>query len=369
MSQTDSIARPPDVTIPPAIINHIVKAAIAALIAGWLLWLSYAVMFVDERDPDPGLQYGVAAVSLVIAIVAGLACSRNVHALFVRPVFILTPEGFRLDNWCGVGFRGIFLPYYRRRQHVIRWEDFVQSLHYSHRINYVTVAEELRLTTRAHGAIAFGRDVFKPSVRKIQRTLLDYIDELVRAPLRAAGRLVEFQRRRWSEPVVLRGAGVPLWLVGGSWALTLGLGVACFTDLPSDWIGPAIVISAVVAIMITWWWREAARCRHVALSADGLSVGRDETKCRLITWNDIRFVRPHMRDNSSSGKGAFIQEVEVRLDNGETVMIQGWEQADFSLLMAYLEPPLDLLPEAWSLIAQGHSAEAAARAVGMPPRN
>jgi hypothetical protein len=370
MSPTNSPSGPPVIAIPPAVITHVVKAVVFAIPAGSLGWLAYQVAFVDQTPAGSSSEYGLAAVFAAIAVLLALVAIRNVRALFARPEMILTPDGFRLSTWRGVGFLGLFLPHYRMRQHVVAWEDFVQSLNYTHKINGITVEQELRITTRDPGLIAFGWDVFKPNVQRIQRTLLDYIDERFRAPRRAEGRLPEFQRRRWAEPLVLHGDNVPAWLVLALWALTGAFVLAAdLGEFAKDWVVVGAFVCGFVAFMLTQHWRRARCCRHVVLGPDGFSVGFDAAKCRVIPWEEIRFVRAHTNANARNDKAASIERVEVRLADGQAVMIEGWNQKDFQRLVDHLEPPLDRLPDVWAQLAQGKGPEAAAQAAGLLARS
>ncbi|MFI5335298.1 MAG: hypothetical protein ACHQ5A_00835 [Opitutales bacterium] len=366
----DSSAVLPVIVIPPAFLTHLVKAVLCAVPAVSMGWLVYQLAFVDAPLSDPLAQYGLEAGFAAVAIMLALVAIRNVRALFVRPELVLTPEGFRLTSWRGTGFLGIFLPHYRMKQHVVPWDDFASSLFYSHSVNGITMEEELRLTTRTQGLLAFGWDVFHPSVKKIQRTLLDYVDERLRAPLRTAGRLAEFQHRRWAEPLVLPGGNLSVWLVVGCWALAAALGLAAwYQEFSHDWVAICALAGVIVSFAVTKHWRNAARCRHVALGADGLAVGAEAVRCPLIPWESIRFVRAHTRHNVRNDKDANIERVEVRLADGKAVMIEGREQADLRRLAAYLEPPLDQLPEVWNQMAQGLAPEAAACAAGLLPRS
>lgn len=200
--------------------------------------------------------------------------------------------------------------------------------------------------------------------------MLDYVDERFRTPKRAEGRLPEFQRRRWAEPLVLRGDNLPAWLVIASWALTAGFVVAVnLHGFANDWTVIGAIVCGIIAFLFTQHWLKAGRCRHVALGSDGFSVGPDAARCRTIPWGEIRFVRAHTRHNVRSDKGGNIERVEVRLGNGQAVMIEGWNQKDFHRLVAFLEPPLDRLATVWAQLAQGKSPEAAAQAAGLLARS
>jgi hypothetical protein len=370
MTQPLSSSLPPVIAIPPAAVTHVVKAVLGAIPAGALGWAAYLVAASGTDIPDAATKYGLCAGIVAVALLIFLVTVRNMRALFVKPEMILTPDGFRVSSWRGVGFLGIFLPYYRMKQHVVPWEDFVESVKYTHKVNGITMDQELRLTIKGVGLIAFGWDVFKPSVEKMQRTILDYIDERFRAPKRAEGRLAEFQRKRWMEPLVIRGDNVPLWLVLAFWALTAGFAVAVYRDgAAHDWVGFCAVCSLIIAFMLTQHWRKAERCRHVALTADGLSVGPNAMKCRVVPWDDIRFVRAHTNANARNSKIGNIERLEVRLGNGQAVMIEGWNQKDYQRLVAFLEPPLNGLSDAWAQLAQGKSAESAAQAAGLQARS
>lgn len=370
MTQPYSSSVPPVIAIPPAAVTHVVKAVLSAAPAGALGWAAYQWIAAQPGIPDAATKYGLFAGFVVLAVLIAFVTARNVRALFVKPELILTPDGFRVTSWRGVGFLGIFLPYYRMKQHVVGWEDFVESLHYTHKVNGIAMDQELRLTVKGVGLIAFGWDVFKPSVARIQRTMLDYIDERFRAPKRAEGRLAEFQRKRWTEPLVMHGDNVPFWLAPAFWALTAGFAVAAYRGgFANDWVGFCAVGSLIIALMLTQHWRKAERCRHVALSADGFTVGASAVKCRLIPWEEIRFVRSHTNANARNSKNQNIQRLEVRLASGQAVMIEGWKQQEFKRLLAYLEPPLSGLSEAWAQLAQGKSPETAAQAAGLQARS
>src|SRR5258708_412109 len=191
----------PASSVRPAVLNHVVKGLLQFGLATLLGFLAVQFGFLDERMQDRGAQVGFAAGFGAVALGFALAGCRNIHVLVHPPSLLLSPEGLRLRCWRGTGLTGFFLPYYRMREHWIPWADFGQTQTFTHRVNGIPIEEELRIQTK-QGLVAFGRDVFSPNVARIQRSILDYIDEVFRGAKRAEARLADLQRLRWQQPLL-----------------------------------------------------------------------------------------------------------------------------------------------------------------------
>jgi hypothetical protein len=358
----------PVISVPPAVRTHVVKGLLAGATAILLGLLSYALASNQETEANSESVLLIAGLFVIPAVLLALVTVRNVRALFVRPSLVLTPDGFQLTSWNGVSFTGMFLPHYQMTTRVIAWEDLRQTLVFSRSVNLITMVQELRLTT-SQGLLVFGWDVFRPSVTTLQRMLLDYLDELQRAPLRPGARLGEFQRRRWVTPLELPGGKQPAWLAGLCW-----LGVAVFLAIgfirgwEGDWPGFMAFVSAFGGFSLTRSQYKAGLARHLVLGTGGLAVGASAAKCEVIPWDRIRFARPHTREDSSRGATAAIDRVEIRLDDGRAVMVDGRADHEYRRLLALLEPDLKALPAVWERLARGEAIEAAVAAEGLQAR-
>jgi hypothetical protein len=361
---------PPVISIRPALISHVAKAALSGVPAVAIGWFSYQLAFVDQPTMEPAARFGLAAGLGLLALLFAFAVARNVRAMVVRPEMFLTPDGFRVVSW-ELSLTDVLRPYYRLIERTVAWGDLVETLVYTRTVNGVTMAQELRVTTKSLGKFAFGRDVFAPSVPRIQRTMLDYIDECFRAPRRAAARLAEFQRRRWAVPLVLPGSKLSLGWIVGAWVLVVGLGYfATFVEYGQehDWAGFLAFVALVVAGAVTRNWWRASRSRHLELGPNGLAVGPEAARSRAIPWDQIRFVRAHVT-HATHGPNSAVDRVEVRLGDGKAVMIDARNQGEYQRILAYLEPPLDNMAEVWAQLDRGVGPEAAAQAGGLMARD
>lgn len=242
------------------------------------------------------------------------------------------------------------------------------SLVFSRSVNLITMVQELRLTTR-QGLIVFGWDVFRPSVQTLQRMLLDYAGELKRAPLRARARLGEFQGKRWKSPLALPAANPPRWPEWCCWAAAaVFAGFGYVRDWEPDWLGFAAFVSVFFGWRLSRANSRAGRSQHLVLGPDGLTVGSSAANCQVLPWDQIRFVRPHTLQDALTETAGAIDRLEIRLSDGQAVMIEGRGQNEFNHLLALLEPDLNTLAAAWERLAQGESLETAAGAEGLAGR-
>ena len=358
-------------SVRPAVINHVFKSLIDLTAAAFLGYLAMQFGFFDERMKEQGVQLGFAAGFGSVALLLAFAGARNVHALFRPPALELSFGGIGLRSWRGVGFAGFFLPYYRMREHFIAWADFNQVETFTYRVNGIPTQQELRIHTK-QGLVSFGWDVFSPNVARIQRAILDYIDELFRGPRRAAARLPDLQRLRWQQPLVLQFKVTPFWLPLLALAGAAVAGYAA-SVLPQagDW--PGIVAVACLLGMLAaggrWW--QSRRNAVVEFRSDGLATGPSVNALRVIPWADIQFVRPQTFTSTfgwgSSGTPALVG-LELRRRDGGYFSISGLAAAELERLLALLEPPLDAVIAAQERIAHGEAPEVAAQGAGLAPR-
>jgi|GEM_PF-6760590 len=361
----------PASSVRPAVVNHVLKGLLYFGLAILLGNLAVQFGFFDEAMANRGDQLGFAAGFGAVALSFALAGCRNVHALLRPPSLVLGPDGLRVRSWRGTGFLGLFLPYYRMRDHWIPWADFGQTETFTHRVNGIPIEEELRIQTK-QGLVAFGRDVFSPNVARIQRQILDYIDELFRGAKRAEAKLADLQRLRWQQPLLFRFSIIPFWLAPLALAGAVGIATAgVVLEVSGDW--PAIVaIMCVLGAIVAGgkWWRARRSCT-VEFRSDGLAVGPSVDSLRVIPWADIQFVRPQTFASTSlwasAGTPALVG-LEVRKTDGRYVTIEGLKPDELRRLHVLLEPPLDAVIAARASIARGTAPEAAAVAAGIAPR-
>lgn len=362
----------PTSSIRPAVINHVVKGLLHFGLAVLLGFLAIQFGFLDERMAEQGEQLIFGASFGALALGFALAGCRNVHALLRPPSLLLSPEGVKLRCWRGTGFTGFFLPYYKVRDYWIPWADFGQAEVFTYRVNGVPMEQELRIQTTTQGLVAFGWDVFSPNVTRIQRSILDYIDEIFRGTQRAEAKLSDLQRQRWQQPLLLRFSIIPFWLapLAIAGAVVVGVGGVAL-EVSSEW--PAVIAIMCMLGALTAggkWWRARRSCT-VELRGDGLALGPSLNALKVIPWTDIQFVRPQTFASafgSGSGGTPAMVGLELRRIDGRYLTIEGLQPEDLQRLHALLEPPLDAVMAARASIARGTAPEVAAVAAGIAPR-
>jgi hypothetical protein len=362
----------PASSIRPAVINHAVKGLLQFGLAALLGFLAIQFGFLDERMQEQGVQLGFGAGFGAVALGFALAGCRNVHALLRPPWLRLSPEGVKLRCWRGTGFTGFFLPYYRVREYWIPWADFGPTEAFTFRVNGVPMEQELRIQTTTQGLVAFGWDVFSPNVARIQRSILDYIDEQFRGAKRAEAKLADLQRLRWQQPLLFRFSIIPFWLAPLAVAGAVAAGAAgVMLEVKGDW--PAVVaIMCLLGALVAGgkWWRARRSCT-VEFRSDGLAFGPSQNSQRVIPWADIQFVRPQTFSSTyggGSGGTPALVGLEIRRTDGSYLTIEGLKSEELQRLHALLEPPLDAVIAARASIARGTAPEAAAVAAGLAPR-
>ena len=367
-----SLMNSPASSIRPAVINHVLKGLLLLGLAAFLGFVAVQFAFLDEKMAEQGVQFGFGAGFGAVALGFALAGCRNVNALLRPPALLLSPEGVKLRCWRGTGFTGFFLPYYRVRDYWIPWSDFGQTQAFTYRVNGVPLDQELRIFTTSQGLVAFGWDVFSPNVARIQRTILDYIDEVFRGAQRAEARLPDLQRLRWQQPLQFKFAIIPFWLVPLALAGAVASAVGGQTlGVTGDW--PEIIAIACVlgAFVAGGKWGRARRSCTVELRSDGLALGASVNSLRVIPWTDIQFVRPQTFSSTfggDSGGTPALVGLELRRTDGRYLTIEGIKADELQRLHTLLEPPLDRVIDAQQRIARGEAPEAAARAAGLAPR-
>ena len=362
----------PASSIRPAVINHVVKGLLQFGLAALLGFLAVQFGFLDERMQEQGVQLGFGAGFGAVALGFALAGCRNVHALLRPPSLLLSPEGVKLRCWRGTGFTGFFLPYYLVRDYWIPWEDFGQTEAFTYRVNGVPMEQELRIQTTTQGLVAFGRDVFSPNVARIQRSILDYIDEIFRGAKRAEAKIPELQRLRWQQPLLFKFAIIPFWLAPLALAGAVAAVVVGFVfEVSNDWPVIVAVMCMLGAIMAGGKWWRARRSCTVEFRSDGLALGPSLNSLRVIPWADIQFVRPQTFSSTytgSSGGTPALVGLEIRRTDGSYLTVEGLKSEELQRLHDLLEPSLDAVVTARTSIARGTAPEAAAVAAGQAPR-
>lgn len=362
----------PASSIRPAVINHVIKGLLQFGLAALLGFLAIQFGFLDERMAERGEQLIFGASFGAIALGFALAGCRNVHALFRPPSLLLSPEGVKLRCWRGTGFTGFFLPYYRVSDHWVPWTDFGQTEAFTYRVNGIPMEQELRIQTTTQGLVAFGWDVFSPNVARIQRSILDYIDEIFRGAKRAEAKIPELQRQRWQQPLLFKFSIIPFWLAplavaGGVGTVMAGNAL----EVKGDWpVFVAVMCGLGALIAGGKWWRARRSCT-VEFRSDGLALGPSLNSLRVIPWTDIQFVRPQTFSSTysgSSGGTPALVGLEIRRTDGRYLTLEGLKSEELQRLHDLLEPALDAVIAARTSIARGTAPEAAAVAAGLAPR-
>lgn len=362
----------PTSNVRPAVINHVIKGLLHFGLAALLGFLAIQFGFLDAQMAERGEQliFGASFGALALGFV--LAGCRNVYALLRPPSLLLSPEGLKLRCWRGTGFTGFFLPYYRVRDYWIPWADFGQTEAFTYRVNGVPMEQELRIQTTTQGLVAFGWDVFSPNVARIQRNILDYIDEVFRGAKRAEAKLPDLQRQRWQQPLQFRFSIIPFWLapLALAGAVAAGVGGVVF-EISNDWPVVIAIMCVLGALTVGGKWWRARRSCTVEFRSDGLALGSSLNSLRVIPWADIQFVRPQTFTSTfgwNSGGTPGLVGLEIRRTDGSYFTIEGLKAEELQRLHALLEPPLDAVITARASIARGTAPEAAAVAAGLAPR-
>ncbi len=158
-------------------------------------------------------------------------------------------------------------------------------------------------------------------------------------------------------------------------AVALGVIISAFgTDPPTGGMILAVIATGVMLfsfIGASEGFRAEWRCRgkHVLeLRGEGIALGNDVGHMRVIAWEEILHTRRRSKTDVDMPGQDDLQAVEVILRDGTSVLLTPCYSRRLDEIDDLIEPPIDLLAEAWSYVEQGENIEAAAVYSGLPAR-
>ncbi len=361
------MSNPP--VIPPAWIPHVVLALVHGLIAAGCGAGAYAfVRGLVEPHGDTGgglLVAGIAALLASLCLLSALAFLRRIDVLLHRPRLELSPAGIAVRCY-QPGWRALFRPRFRRFERTLAWRDF-RGCRTEKAAAYEVIPIQQSLILESTGApleITWG--AFRPGVDSLQREILDYWQLQIVKPAGDDARIPEFLRRLYATPVVFAGPRLGRAEIAGTiLAVPVVAAVVCL-HLRALGFATALAVAGVLlavgltvgALLLRQW---IAATRFIRLSTDGIAIGPEERRARLIPWPDLLFARAHALAGSPPSS---LTKLELRLHSGETVLIRAFPEA--ARWARLIDPPADAVRDAWRRIATGVDAATAARAAGLP---
>jgi hypothetical protein len=232
-----------------------------------------------------------------VAVPAGfVGLGRSVHAWFLPHAIELDANGMRFA-WAD---KVTAVPWLRRRDCEVQWSDLTGVRTHTFSVNGISSTTLIVSTTS--GSFELPDDRFDRSAHLIQRDILDFLDLHRERPAGAGSAFVQRCRERFATPERLLARP---WGVLGSAAFFVP-----FIVFP-------VWMASVTPFWLTWGLATAAVClfggltlmgftqwlgdRVLVLRADGLAIGRNEARARLILWDQIRTVRRDVINGKTEG--------------------------------------------------------------------
>jgi hypothetical protein len=314
----------------------------------------------------------------------------------------------------------MFLPFNRVVDVTISWSDYAGC-----RTAKVSGGdpwdwwERLYIDTPA-ATHEIGWDVFARNVSDLMTAITAYREAQFRLPGKEAMGVVEFNRRRFEQPlrvqwqegksdwfdvgcaVIVAPILIPLTLVLGfaggtlaalllvwaAWGITWLFGVQDWAAGLGKWdifheipiLGskvPLVILvggSGGVLLFVGWMvgsWlqdRRKASARVLELRADGLAVGRTASSMRLIPWEDILYASL-VEEKTYKSDGTMTSSdfrLEVHLRAQPAVVLDSRYDRPLQQLCELIDPPLAKVADAKQRIAEGADIETAAVTAGLP---
>lgn len=363
----------------PKIVNHLFKiVAFGGLFTG-SVYCMYQV----------GEPWMYALLLLGWCFLAAVA--RNFHALVALPRFVLTHEGLELRYWRVTNWftLGMFRPWNVMVELSIPWWMYRGCETFKRSGGDPWDAWQALFIETSHGTLTIGWDVFARSVDELMAAVGEYREMELRLPLRKAARVVEFQRRRFVEPLRFRpepahanvfaagcaifGALVVLVPIGG--LIVMGL-IAAYKE---GTLGIVVAIGGSIIALITTLClvfrdrRPTLFTQWIEFRAEGLLFGgAREDEEQLVPWEDVYYTRMMERtsdptsDNPTKWHQLFIHTRDyapVQLGGLETCFGRTLQE-----MSDLIDPPCDRVQDAWQHINNGDDVETAALFAGLPAR-
>lgn len=234
-----------------------------------------------------GKEVPALYVLAFVAVPAGfVGLGRSVHAWYLPHSIELDANGMRFA-WAD---KVTAVPWLRRRDCEVPWSGLTGVRTHSFSVNGVSSTELVVSTT--DGTFSVPDDRFDRSAHLIQRDILDFLDLRRERPVGASSAFVQRCRERFATPERL--VAKP-WGVIGSAALFVPFivfpvwmaGVTPFW-LTYGFAALAVFLFGGLTLMgLTQWLGD----RVLVLRSDGMAIGRNEARARLIPWDQISIVR------------------------------------------------------------------------------
>lgn len=354
---------------PPAWIPHVVLALfLGGLALACGAGAAGLIMELVRRSQGTGARLLIAGLAALLAACAALCLlglCRRVAILVRRPRLELSPEGILVCCY-QPGWRAVLRPVYRWLERMIPWADFRGCR--TDRVSvYEVIPVEQKLTLETRGdpvEITWG--MFRPGVAALEREILDYWQLQIAKPAAEDARIPEFLQRLYARPVVFAGPRLGRAEIAGSILAVPVAGAVFCLHLRDLGFATALALYGVLAVVAlvagALWLRQwIGSTRFIRLGADGIAIGPEERRARLIPWPELALARVH---TPAGRPPSSLTKLELRLRSGESVFVRAFpEAARWALL---IDPPAGAVREARRLMAAGEDVLTAAREAGLP---
>jgi hypothetical protein len=298
MSHTQGPYRDVSPSSPPRVIARRGNAALGVHLVLAVLGLLTPFAAARWGDRTPALF-----VLALVACPTGLfALGRTVHAFWL-------PHRIELDE---LGMRFVWadkvtaLPWLARRDRSVAWSSLrgIQT----HTVSVNGLATTTLVVTTDEGGFEVPDDRFDRGAYLVQREILDHLDRTRERPVGLGSAFAQRCRERYATALVMRTSPWPLIGAGAFFCALVGAMVAMAILVPF-WLTyalaavPAASFGALMFYGTRAWWRT----RVLVLRADGIAIGPNELRARLIPWDDVRTVRRE-RTNGKTDAIEIVQE-------------------------------------------------------------
>jgi len=346
------------------VLNHCVKILIFGSIA---FGLAYFCLSSDDKNP-----IWLFLLTLIVSVAPFLAAvSRNFHALLADPHLRLSPAGISLRYWRRISLFTFWRFTYRIIEREIPWSQYIGCRVVTRSSRGIPIGKDLIIEANNETHV-IGWDIFRPSVRRIQSVIADFIEMQFSQTAREKGHGRDLCRRRFKSPLLIEPDQVSMSVI----IFILGAGVAAGAVIAllvpkfpqTNWTAiPGALVFA--ATMVLCSRLAGSSSRYLELREGGLALGPDRDASRLIDWDDILFARTiTARSRNRSYTVSYTDALEIRLRDGSSMRLGINYKRSLDDLLELIDPPVDKAAIAWALVMKGEDVETAAVAAGLPKR-
>ncbi len=351
----------------PAVIRHLfllgLNAALTLAFDASVASLAGSIISGEDEGAALLIVLALAAVTALLLWLATAALLRRLTLFCRTPELSLSSDGIHVRCYRH-GFRVLFTPWFPWQEQRIAWTDF-RGCRIHQVLFYDVLPVRKSLFLESSGPVVeITWGMFRHSVARLQAEILDYHQLEVLRPAGESARVPEFLGLLFRTPLVFSGPRLGRSEVPGTILALVAAGVLfCLhfrefglaTALAAYLSLAGLAIGGGAAVLSRW----IRKTRFIRLNSEGLSVGPDvETAC-LIPWAELALVRVH----AAGGTPSSLTSIELRRRDGTAVIIRSFPEA--ARLAAIIDPPADLVRQAWRLIREGQDPVAAARAAGL----